>query len=329
MQIRVLSPAPRFCARLRTPTYSRTASYLLPRRPLLLLPTPVRTLASVANMPGGEYRLKVDSPDLMNGQKVEAEVEGVEGGKVVLLKVNDQLRALGAKCTRKFLLVCVWQRLTIPADYGAPLIKGTLADDGRITCPWHGACFNTDSGDIENAPALDHLTSFPVHVKDGAVYIIGEEAAIKVGKRVPDITCSPVTAAGTEHVVIVGGGSGAIGAIEGLRSKGFKGRVTVLSKEAYLPIDRTKLSKALIPDVAKIQWRDENHFKAGGVDFRIKSEVESVDFDSHKLKLKDGSDVDYSKVLFCTGGTPKMLPMKGFRELKNIFTLRTVSGMWL
>jgi hypothetical protein len=37
-------------------------------------------------------------------------------------------------------------------------------------------------------------------------------------------------------------GSGALGAIEGLREKGFKGKITVLSKEAYLPIDRVGTS---------------------------------------------------------------------------------------
>jgi hypothetical protein len=56
-----------------------------------------RTMATVQ-----EYRLKVDNEELKNGQKKEAEVEGIEGAKVVLLKVNNQLRALGPKCTRRF-----------------------------------------------------------------------------------------------------------------------------------------------------------------------------------------------------------------------------------
>jgi len=57
-------------------------------------------LASRAMATVQEYKLKLDNVDLRNREKVEAEVEGVEGGKVILLKVNDQLRALGAKCTR-------------------------------------------------------------------------------------------------------------------------------------------------------------------------------------------------------------------------------------
>lgn len=90
-------------------------------------------------------------------------------------------------------------------DFGAPLINGVIVGDGRITCPWHGACFNTDTGDIENAPALDHLATFPVSAKNGSVYITGTEANIKAGRRRPNIKCNPVTTAGSEHVVIVGG----------------------------------------------------------------------------------------------------------------------------
>lgn len=49
-----------------------------------------------------EYRLKLDDTAFGNGQKKEVEVEGIEGAKVLLLKVNDQLRALGPRCTREF-----------------------------------------------------------------------------------------------------------------------------------------------------------------------------------------------------------------------------------
>ncbi|KAI5784646.1 hypothetical protein EDC01DRAFT_618353 [Geopyxis carbonaria] len=259
-------------------------------------------------MPQNEYKLlNVQGSDLKNGQKVEAEVEGIEGAKVLLLKVNDQLRALGSKCTRKSSLK------------GAPLVKGVIADDGRITCPWHGACFNTDSGDIENAPALDHLNTYLVNVRDNDVYITGDESAIKTGRRVPDIKCS---AHSKTNVVIVGGGSGAIGAIEGLREKGFKGKIIVLSKESSLPFDRTKLSKTLISDISKLQWRDESYFKSSDVEFHLETEVDSVNFDAYEVQTKDGKTFSYTTVIFATGGAPKSLPMEGFKSLGNIFVLR-------
>ena len=49
-----------------------------------------------------EYKLKFqdDPNDIPNGHKVEVEVDGIEGAKVLLLKVNGNLRALNPRCTR-------------------------------------------------------------------------------------------------------------------------------------------------------------------------------------------------------------------------------------
>ena len=76
-----------------------------------------------------EYRLKgLSSLDLKPGEKREVEVEGIEEGKVLLCNVGGKISALGAKCTH----------------YGAPLAKGVLTGDGRITCPWHGGKPSSD-----------------------------------------------------------------------------------------------------------------------------------------------------------------------------------------
>jgi nitrite reductase/ring-hydroxylating ferredoxin subunit len=73
-----------------------------------------------------EYKLKgISSLDLKPGEKREVEVEGVEEGKVLLCNVGGNITAVGNRCTH----------------YGAPLVKGVLTGDGRITCPWHGGLF--------------------------------------------------------------------------------------------------------------------------------------------------------------------------------------------
>jgi len=70
-----------------------------------------------------QYKLKdISSLDLKPGEKREVEVEGIEKGKVLLCNVGGKISALGSNCTH----------------YGAPLVKGVLTGDGRITCPWHG-----------------------------------------------------------------------------------------------------------------------------------------------------------------------------------------------
>ncbi|KAI0144248.1 hypothetical protein F4776DRAFT_661337 [Hypoxylon sp. NC0597] len=254
------------------------------------------------------FKLKdVPSLSLQPGDKKEAEVEGIEGGKVLLLNAGGKISATGPKCTH----------------YGAPLVKGVLTKGGRLTCPWHGACFNGQTGDIENAPALDALPVYKIVEKDDGIYIEGEEATIKAARRKPNFKCGVSGGALADKVVVVGGGSGAIGAIEGLREKGFSGPITMITNEGYLPIDRTKLSKALITDHTKIQWRDEEWFKSGSVDI-VHDEVVDVDLTNKAVITKSKERYIYSKLILATGGSPRSLPVQGFKVLENIFPLRTV-----
>lgn len=240
----------------------------------------------------------------------EAEVEGIEEGKVLLAKVKDEVHALGSKCTH----------------YGAPLAKGVLTGDGRLTCPWHGACFNVKSGDIEESPALDSLLKFEIVQKDGGVFVKAQEKDIKSGgRRTASIKCSPK---GQEKVLIVGSGSGAVGVIEGLRQDGFSGSITCISSEDYLPIDRPKLSKGLMTEASQVQWRSADFYKEGGVEMITNDTVIQVDFKGKKVKTQSGEDYSYTTLVLASGGTPRMLPLPGLKgDLKNVFPLRTVNDV--
>ena len=104
------------------------------------------------------------------------------GTKVLLIKQNGVFSAIGSKCTH----------------YAAPLVKGCLGQ-GRVRCPWHGACFNIKTGDIEDFPGLDGLQTYKVnntplayagvcddiwclvHVQ---VVVEGEDVVVKADKKV-------------------------------------------------------------------------------------------------------------------------------------------------
>jgi hypothetical protein len=69
------------------------------------------TISTTSRIMSQEYKLKsITSLDLKPGEKREVEVEGIEGGKVLLCNVGGKVTAVGNKCTH----------------YGAPLIKGVL-----------------------------------------------------------------------------------------------------------------------------------------------------------------------------------------------------------
>ncbi|KAJ5580181.1 Apoptosis-inducing factor 1 [Penicillium hispanicum] len=254
-----------------------------------------------------EYKLKdiASLASIKPNDKVESEVEGVADGKVLVLKYDGQVHALSPRCTH----------------YGAPLKLGVVAPDGRITCPWHGACFNITTGDVEDAPALNALNKFDVFEKDGAVYIRATEADIRAGQRDPVIKCSASKT--DEKVVIIGGGT--IGVVQTLRELKYPGQITIISREPDFVIDRTKLSKALIADPSKILWRPKEWYADAGIE-TVSDEVTGVDFEAKTVSTASGKTFPYTKLVLATGGQPRRLPLPGFKagELGNVFTLRTV-----
>jgi nitrite reductase/ring-hydroxylating ferredoxin subunit len=133
----------RFMQSLRVFWPLRT-SLKLPFSPTARLQRPA--FSTTATIMAQEYKLKdVTSLSLKNGEKKEVEVEGVEGGKVLLLKVQDKVHATSANCTH----------------YGAPLSKGVLTPDGRLTCPWHGGtcdlCVRPTRADTTQPASLSQL----------------------------------------------------------------------------------------------------------------------------------------------------------------------------
>ncbi|KAH0177725.1 rubredoxin-NAD(+) reductase, partial [Aureobasidium melanogenum] len=169
---------------------------------------------------------------------------------------------------------------------------------------------------------LDPLAKFEVFERDGAVYIKGEEKTIKANRRQLNLKCRSVKE--QDHVVVIGSGSGALGAIEGLRGGGYEGKITVVSRENTQPLDRTKLSKALITDQSKIVWRSMEFYKEASVDFTW-GNVTKVDFNNRSVETDDGKKLNYTKLIMASGGTPKWLPMDGLKgDLENVFVLRAL-----
>ena len=90
-----------------------------------------------------------------------------------------------------------------------------------------------------------------------------------------------------------------------------------------MPLDRTKLSKALIPDKSKLEWRSQDWYDQASISF-VSDEVSGVDFKSKSVTTQSGKTLPYTKLILASGGTPKVLPLPGFKDLSNIFLLRTV-----
>ncbi|EKM78680.1 hypothetical protein AGABI1DRAFT_85596 [Agaricus bisporus var. burnettii JB137-S8] len=247
----------------------------------------------------------LDESELQDGQMKEVDFDS---GKVLLSRLGDRIQATSAWCTH----------------YGAPLSKGVLVADGRVVCPWHGACFNVCTGDIEDAPALAAIHSFKTHVADGKIHVSAHpENTLKDNmRRYPGLLNEDTSF--KKGLIIVGGGAGAFFAVDSLREYGYKLPITILSKEPHAPIDRTKLSKALITDPTGITLRTPADLKIKyGTTLRLGVEVTSIDPKKKTVTIDNADTLTYEKLILAPGGIPRRLPIEG-ADLENVFTLRGV-----
>ena len=89
--------------------------------------------------------------DLPTGQPTLVEIEGT---RVVLARVNDDVFACSDEC----------------AHQGGPLSEGRLAGT-RLTCPWHGWMFDMKSGTCLMPSRGGTVTSYPVTIEAGEVWV--------------------------------------------------------------------------------------------------------------------------------------------------------------
>ncbi|XP_018429030.1 PREDICTED: apoptosis-inducing factor 3-like, partial [Nanorana parkeri] len=238
--------------------------------------------------------------EMKDGEMREIEVQG---SSILLVKNNGTFSAVGNKCSH----------------YGAPLSKGFLAGD-RVRCPWHGACFNVKTGDIEEYPGLDSLPCFTVTVENGSVYIVTSKKALENVKRVKEMTRH--SASDRSTVAVIGSGPAALVCAETLRQEGYTGKIVMVTREKHLPYDRPKLSKAMNAKAEDIYLRPKEFYSQYDIEVWMEKEVVAVNTDEARLKFRDGSFLQYCQLLIATGSRPRELQCTG-STLKNVFYLRT------
>ena len=132
---------------------------------------------------------------------------------------------------------------------------------------------------------------------------------------------------GDRTFVIAGAGLAGAKAAETLRAEGFTGRIALIGSEPEIPYERPPLSKGLLlgtagRDEAYVHERD--WYAGNDVDLRTGTTVSAIDADKHRVRLSDGDDLRYDKLLLATGASPRTLGVPG-AGLGNVFSLRTLA----
>ncbi|KAJ8392147.1 hypothetical protein AAFF_G00079530 [Aldrovandia affinis] len=238
--------------------------------------------------------------DLQDGQMVEVEVGGQQ---VLLVRSEGEFSAVGNLCTH----------------YGAPLSKGALLGN-RVRCPWHGACFNIKTGDIEEYPGLDSLPCHKVSVENNKVYVSVSKKSLKLVKRVKQMGCRLAEVSHT--VLLVGGGPASLLCAETLRQENYGGRIIMVTSDDLLPYDRTKLSKVLNVDSNSILLRQREFYQQHDIEVWTRKQMVSLDTEKGAVTLSDGSVQHYDQLLIATGCRPRPIDCPG-AELEGVTLMYT------
>lgn len=128
----------------------------------------------------------------------------------------------------------------------------------------------------------------------------------------------------TYDILIVGGGHGGAQAAQMLRQQEFAGSIAIVGEEADPPYERPPLSKEYLAgekSFERIVIRPAPFWAERQVDLLLGRRAVAVDPQGHRVTLADGGSLGYGKLIWATGGSPRMLACEG-HDLKGVHAVR-------
>lgn len=122
--------------------------------------------------------------------------------------------------------------------------------------------------------------------------------------------------------VIIGNSHAAVGAVEGIRQLDTLSPITVISQEPYPVYGRPLISYYLEKKTTreKMSYRPADWYEKQGITLLLGREAVSVDSVGKKVKLDDGKELPFDKLLFACGSDPLLIPFEGLDSVEKKFT---------
>ena len=131
------------------------------------------------------------------------------------------------------------------------------------------------------------------------------------------------TDAFTGQIVIVGASLAGLRAAEALRLEGFTGRLTLIGDEPHPPYDRPPLSKTVLSGWLPVEHTTLPQFVDVDAEWRLGVPATELDLAGHRVRLADGQEVEFDRLLITTGTRARQWPNAAEAALDGVFTVRT------
>lgn len=126
-------------------------------------------------------------------------------------------------------------------------------------------------------------------------------------------------------ILIVGTGHAGAQAAIALRQQKFEGTIGLMGNEKYPPYERPPLSKEYLAGdkpFERIMLRPESFWGERNIDLLTGCRVSKVDPMTKTVTLSTDDEVGYEKLIWATGGSPRMLDCPG-SQARNIHAVRS------
>jgi NADPH-dependent 2,4-dienoyl-CoA reductase/sulfur reductase-like enzyme len=125
-------------------------------------------------------------------------------------------------------------------------------------------------------------------------------------------------------IVIIGAGPAGVSAAETLRAHDKQSEIVMLSAEPYPPYSPPAMVDHFLTGSNAHLWREADWPEQTGVDYRNGVEVTTIQADAHTIQLKDGSKLEYDRLVLATGGS-LYAPLEG-ADLPGIYNFKSLSA---
>jgi 3-phenylpropionate/trans-cinnamate dioxygenase ferredoxin reductase subunit len=133
----------------------------------------------------------------------------------------------------------------------------------------------------------------------------------------------------TDTIVVVGASHAAVQAIDTLHREGHGGQIIVIGEEPDPPYNRPPLSKKYFTgELARerLQLRSAQFYQQPGLTLRLGVRATAIDRAARRVRLSDGNEVAWDKLLLCVGSRARRLDVPGV-DLPGIHYLRTTADV--